>query len=193
MNSFVYRHSLQRLPRGIRESTDDDLPAMMSIFNETAASGANSPVTRPMTYEEVKFYVNLYKRDGLPVYVYERRGEVLGWLSINRFSWGTQACFQTGETAIYVRGDHYGSGIGVVLGKATVLLGRQVGLENLVAWIMAANLPSQKIVTAIGAHLWARLPNIARFGEQRADVLLFGLPLTGSHNVPVQDHVSEAV
>ena len=58
---------------------------------------------------------------------------------------------------------------------------------------MAANLPSQKIVTAIGAHLWARLPNIARFGEQRADVLLFGLPLTGSHNVPIQVHVSEAV
>ncbi|GFM65445.1 GNAT family N-acetyltransferase [Pseudomonas cichorii] len=193
MNSFVPNPELPRLPRGIREFTENDLEAMMNIFNETAGSGANSPVTRPMTYEEVKFYVNLYKRDGLPVYVYERRGEVLGWLSINRFSWGTQACYRTGETAIYVRGDHFGSGIGVLLCKATVILGQQAGLENLVAWIMAANTPSQKIVTAVGAHLWARLPNIARFGEQRSDVLLFGLPLGQSLNVPVRINVSEAV
>ncbi|MFJ4143872.1 GNAT family N-acetyltransferase [Pseudomonas sp. NPDC089734] len=193
MNSFVAKPDLPRLPKGIREFTENDLEAMMKIFNETAATGANSPVTRPMTYEEVKFYVNLYKRDGLPVYVYERRGEILGWLSINRFSWGTQACYKTGETAIYVRGDHYGSGIGVVLGRATVMLGQQAGLENLVAWIMAANTPSQKIVTAIGAQLWARLPNIARFGDQQSDVLLFGLPLGPVQNVPVPINVLEAV
>lgn len=187
MNSFVEAPVMPRLAKGLRESRDSDLPAMMHIFNETAASGANSPVVRPMTLEEVTFYINLYKRDGLPVYVYERRGEVLGWLSINRFSWGTQACYQTGEAAIYVRRDHYGSGIGVALGRGAVILGRQVGLENLVAWIMAANVPSQRIVTAIGATLWARLPNIARFGEQRADVLLYGLPLSVPVSAPAPD------
>ncbi|WP_085583664.1 MULTISPECIES: GNAT family N-acetyltransferase [unclassified Pseudomonas] len=177
MNGFNRRALPATLPRGVRESCDADLPAMMEIFNETAGTGANSPVTRPMTLEEVTFYINLYKRDGLPVYVLERGGEVVGWLSINRFSWGTQACRHTGETAIYVRADRHGSGIGVRLGHATVILGRQFGLETLVAWIMAANRPSQQIVQSIGAVLWARLPNIARFGEERADVLLFGLPL----------------
>lgn len=177
MNGIVRRALSQTLPRGIRESCDTDLPAMMGIFNETAGTGANSPVTRPMTLEQVAFYINLYKRDGLPVYVLERGGEVVGWLSINRFSWGTQACRNTGEAAIYVRADFHGSGVGMRLGHAAVILGRQCGIETLVAWIMAANLPSQRIVQSIGAKLWARLPNIARFGEKRADVLLFGLPL----------------
>lgn len=177
MNGFIAKSFPETLPRGVRESLDSDLPAMMEIFNETAGTGANSPVTRPMTLEEVTFYINLYKRDGLPVYVLERGGQVVGWLSINRFSWGTQACRNTGETAIYVRADRHGSGIGVRLGHATVVLGRQFGLETLVAWIMAANVPSQHIVQSIGAKLWARLPNIARFGEERADVLLYGLPL----------------
>ncbi|MGN7738557.1 GNAT family N-acetyltransferase [Pseudomonas sp. 22526] len=177
MKRIVRRALPQNLPRGMRESCDADLPAMMEIFNETAGTGANSPVTRPMTLEEVTFYINLYKRDGLPVYVLERGGEVVGWLSINRFSWGTMACRNTGETAIYVRADCYGRGIGIRLGHATVILGRQFGLETLVAWIMASNVPSQHIVQSIGAVLWARLPNIARFGEERADVLLFGLPL----------------
>jgi phosphinothricin acetyltransferase len=186
MSSLKQGVPRQVLPRGVRESTDADLPAMMAIFNETADTGANSPVTRPMTLEEVTFYINLYKNDGLPVYVIERGCEVVGWLSINRFSWGTQACRNTGEAAIYVRADHYGRGVGVRLGQASVILARQYGLETVVSWIMGANKPSQHIVQAIGARLWARLPNIARFGETRADVLLFGLPLYEELPSPAQ-------
>ncbi|MBV4464925.1 L-amino acid N-acyltransferase YncA [Pseudomonas sp. F-14 TE3623] len=180
MNDFIAitpATPAQILPRGIRESTDSDLPAMMEIFNETAGTGSNSPVTRALTLEEVAFQINLYKCDKMPVYVLERDGEVLGWLSINRFCWGSQACHTTGEMGIYVRADHCGTGMGVRLARTAVILGRQYGLETIVGWIMAANLPSQRMAQAIGARLWARMPNIARFGQKRADVLMFGLPL----------------
>lgn len=180
MNHFIAippQAPAQILPRGFRESTDSDLPAMMDIFNETAGTGANSPVTRALTLDEVAFQINLYKSDNLPVYVLERGGKVVGWLSINRFSWGSQACHTTGEMGVYVRADHYGTGTGVHIARAAVILGRQHGLETIVGWIMAANLPSQRMAQAIGARLWGRMPNIARFGQKRADVLMFGLPL----------------
>lgn len=165
---------LKRLPRGLRVAQKSDIEAMTMIFNETANTGANSPVTRLITVKELGFYIELYQQDKLPVYVLERDGEIVAWLSINRFSWGTLACRQTGEIALYVRADRCGSGIGVHLGLAALLLGREYGFETMVAWIMASNLASQRIAKYLGGEQWAFLPRIARFGEQRASVMLFG-------------------
>ncbi len=161
------------LPKGLREYTENDLADMLEIFNETALTGANSPVTGPVSIEKLGFYLNYYKNDGLPVYVLERAEKLLGWLSINRFSWGTKACGNTGEVSIYVRKAYYERGVGCQLAQACIPLGRASGIETLVSWVMADNVDSQ-ITEAMGSELWCRLPKIARFGDKRADVLLYG-------------------
>ncbi|MBT2373117.1 GNAT family N-acetyltransferase [Pseudomonas fluorescens] len=164
-------------PSGLRPATDFDLPVMLAIFNETAETGANSPVITPATLEQMRFYINFYKKDGMPVYVLELGGEVVGWLSVNRFSWGTQATGLTGEISVYVRAENVGRGIGASLCQAAVDLARDHGMETVVAWIMRENVVSQKMVQSRGFTLWARLPNIARFAERRTDVMLFGRSL----------------
>ncbi len=162
------------LPKGLREYTENDLADMLEIFNETALTGANSPVTGPVSIEELGFCLDYYKKDGLPVYVLERAKKLVGWLSINRFSWGTKACGNTGEVSIYVRKAFYGRGVGCRLGQACIPLARASGIETLVGWVMADNVDSQLITQAMGGELWCRLPKIARFGDKRADVLLYG-------------------
>ncbi len=103
MNIKRKLRDIDYLPKGLRKYTENDLADMLEIFNETALTGVNSPVTGPVSIEELGFYLNYYKKDGLPVYVLERAEKLLGWLSINRFSWGTKACGNTGEVSIYVR------------------------------------------------------------------------------------------
>ena len=174
MNIFLNKSTLESLPKGLRLANVGDIEAMKNIFNETANTASHSPVTRAITSEELSFYINLYQQDNLPVYVLERRGEIVGWLSVNRFSWGTMACRFTGEISVYVRADHYGSGIGVHLGRASLLIGRDYGLNTLVAWIMASNLASQRIARYLGGEQWGFLPDIACFGRQYASVMLFG-------------------
>lgn len=174
MKTQIRTNALKRTLKELRPVCTSDIDAMSVIFNETANTGANSPVTRPITTKELGFYVNLYQNDNLPVYVLECQGEIVGWLSVNRFSWGTLACRLTGEISVYVRSDYYGSGLGVRLTLASILLGRAYGMETMVAWIMASNLASQKIVQHLGGEQWAFLPNIARFKDKHASVVLFG-------------------
>jgi L-amino acid N-acyltransferase YncA len=178
MTSNFRLKELNALPKEMREYCDADVPVMTEIFNETADTGANSPVMNPLSVEELGFYLNFYRNDGLPVYVYQRHDEIIGWLSINRFSWGTKACKLTGESSIYVRQKYFGKGIGCRLAQAVVYLGKQYGMENIVSWVMEENYASQAIAVAVGSELWCRMPKIACFGEKRADVLLYGLPLS---------------
>ncbi|MCX8956563.1 GNAT family N-acetyltransferase [Erwinia psidii] len=165
---------MKNIPKGIRRANTGDLKAMAFIFNETANTGMNSPVTRSVTLKEFSFYINLYQQDNLPVYVLERDGEITGWFSVNRFSWGTRACYLTGEISVYVRADCYGRGVGILLGKAALRIGRAFGLETLVAWIMASNHASQRIARYLGGEQWGFFPEIASFGKQRTSVILYG-------------------
>lgn len=174
MEKVLNKNTLKHIPAGLRIANENDIEAMRMIFNETAHTGENSPVTRKITTEELHFYIRLYQQDNLPVYVLERNKEIIAWFAINRFSWGTLACRQTGEISLYVRSDRYGSGLGVRLGLASLLIGRDYGLETLVAWIMASNIASQKIAKHLGGEIWGFFPNIARFGQRRASVMLFG-------------------
>ncbi|BBP62173.1 hypothetical protein PHLH4_57630 [Pseudomonas sp. St316] len=90
----------------------------------------------------------------------------------------------TGEVSIYVRGDHIGSGVGIRLGQAAVVLARQYGFETLVAWIIEHNEASKRGVQGLGATQWGRFPGIARFADNRADVVLYGLHLTPGDTAP---------
>jgi phosphinothricin acetyltransferase len=166
------------LPRGVRRYTPDDVEVMMEIFNESALSGVSSPVTRTLSLKEMTFFIDFYVREGDPVYVFERQGEVIAWLTINRFSWGAQACRLTGEVSVYVRSGHIGSGVGVRLGQAAVILAERYGFETLVAWVIDHNEVSKRSVQGLGGEQWGRFPGIAHFGQTRADVVLYGLPLT---------------
>jgi phosphinothricin acetyltransferase len=91
----------------------------------------------------------------------------------------------TGEVSIYVRNDHIGSGVGIRLGQAAVVLARQYGFETLVAWIIEHNEASKRGVQGLGATQWGRFPGIARFADKRADVVLYGLHLIPIETTPI--------
>ncbi|WP_155290538.1 GNAT family N-acetyltransferase [Pseudomonas parafulva] len=185
-------NSRSELPPGVRRYTPEDLPTMTAIFNESALGGTSSPVLRAFSLEEMTFFVDCFVKEGDPIYVLERGGEVVAWLIVNRFSWGAQACRLTGEVSIYVRHDHVGSGVGIRLGQAAVVLARRYGFETLVAWIIEHNAASKRGVQGLGAAQWGRFPGIARFAELRADVVLYGLHLTSEPSTESDVRVEQA-
>lgn len=177
MKTATRLEDIECLPQGLRQYTSDDVIAMQEIFNETAETGVNSPVLRPVSVEEMDRHLAYCKNSGLPVYVMEREGEIAGWLALNRFCWATEACGCTGEMSIYIKQAYIGRGLGRSLAQACVHLARERGLEALVGWVMAENYASQALMERLGFQLWSRLPKIARFGDKRQDVLIFGYHL----------------
>ena len=161
----------------VRKYQCDDLPVVTRIFNESALGRISSPVTGPVSEKQMGFMLDYYVKDGCPVYVVERDGTLAALLCINRFSWGTQACRLTGECSVYVQQQIVGRGLGMRLAPVAIALARDYGFETLVAWVLERNRASRRSVEALGASLWGRFPGIARFEEQRLDVLLYGLHL----------------
>ncbi|GGJ78815.1 GNAT family N-acetyltransferase [Pseudomonas matsuisoli] len=185
------------LPRGIREFRLDDLDSMTEIFNETALRGMVSAATRTVSLEEMTFYIDYFMRLHNPVYVLERHGEVIAWLTVSCFSWGgLQACRITGEANIYARDDAIGRGIGARMGRAAVILAERYGFETLVAWIVEGNHASDQVVQGMGAEKWGYFPGIARFRGKRTSVALYGLgltPLEMRDAFPLYDRQTSAV
>ncbi len=58
MNIKRKLRDIDYLPKGLQEYTENDLADMLEIFNETALTGVNSPVTGPVSIEELGFYLN---------------------------------------------------------------------------------------------------------------------------------------
>ncbi|MEJ2445151.1 MAG: hypothetical protein P8Y42_17145 [Exilibacterium sp.] len=57
MNIKRKLRDIDYLPKGLREYIENDLADMLEIFNETALTGVNSPVTGPVSIEELGFYL----------------------------------------------------------------------------------------------------------------------------------------
>lgn len=165
------------LPHGLQAFAADDLEAMRSILNETIDTAINSTLTETISAQQFAYVVNGYQRQGFPLYVLKRRGEVIGFVWIHSFCWGGDACKRTGETVLYLRKDHQGRGTGVVLARAAILLARRYGFESIVVWILEGNDAAVRIAQAMGLERWGYLPQVARFGEQRRSVNLYGLTL----------------
>ncbi len=55
MNVKRKLRDIDYFPKGLREYTENDLADMLDIFNETALIGVNSPVTGPVSIEELSF------------------------------------------------------------------------------------------------------------------------------------------
>lgn len=165
------------LPKGLQAFAPEDLEAMRGILNETIETGINSTLTEKICAEQFAYVVNGYQRQGFPIYVLKRRGEVIGFVWVHSFCWGGDACRRTGETVLYIRKDYRGRGAGVVLARAALTLASRYGFGSIVVWVLEGNDSSLRIAQAMGLERWGYLPGVARFGEQQRSVNLYGLTL----------------
>ncbi|MFO2462314.1 GNAT family N-acetyltransferase [Pseudomonas sp. 15FMM2] len=169
--------TLTTLPKGLQAFVPEDLEAMRGILNETIETGINSALTEQISSEQFAYVVNNYHRQGFPIYVLKRRGEVIGFVWVHSFCWGGDACRHTGETVLYIRKDHHGRGAGVPLARAAIDLARCHGFESIVVWVLEGNDASLRIAKAMGLERWGYLPNVARLGDQPRSVHLYGRSL----------------
>lgn len=170
--------STDKLPKGLRKFVPTDAPSIFKILNETALTGQNSPFVKPLSVKELASMLAHWVQNNDPIYVIERQGQVVGWLSITPFSWwGRQACSITGEVAVYISQSHISKGLGYRLSQAAILIAKQHGYKNIVTWILEKNSASKALSKAFGGDLWGVFPKIACFGNVQSDVHLLGMSL----------------
>ncbi|MEO6731162.1 MAG: N-acetyltransferase family protein [Ferruginibacter sp.] len=125
----------------VRLANENDLPAMLEIYNEiilnTTAVWHNDPHTLQMRQE----WFALKKEQGYPVFVAEYENELAGFSTIGPFRPWTGYRF-TVENSVYVAATHRGKGIANLLMQPLIDAAKELNLHAIVAGIEASNEPS---------------------------------------------------
>jgi L-amino acid N-acyltransferase YncA len=128
----------------IRRATENDLAAMLDIYNDIILHTTAVYDYNPHTMEMRKQWWDTKQQQGFPVFVAEENGQLLGFSSIGPFrAW---AAYQYSvENSIYVAAPARGKGIGKLLMPPLIEAAKQMGLHTIIAGIDATNESSLRL------------------------------------------------
>ncbi len=132
----------------IRAGNENDLPAIVSIYNHAVIHTTATFDLEPQTLAQRKQWFDQYK-DRYPFLVAEQNGEVLGYVSLSPFRI-KPAYNLTAELSIYVSPHAKGKGIGSLLMKAMIQKASECGLHVLISSITGDNQVSMKLHEKFG-------------------------------------------
>ena len=142
----------------IRAAREDDVPAMLEIYNDiiltTTAVWHNDPHTLKMRQE----WFALKQEQGYPVFVAMHEEQLLGFSTIGPFRPWYGYRF-TVENSVYVAASSRGKGIAKLLMQPLINAAKELGLHAIVAGIEAENEAS------IGLHKTFGFVEVAHFKQ----------------------------
>jgi L-amino acid N-acyltransferase YncA len=156
-----------------RDAVPSDLPDIVDIYNTTIASREITADTEPVSVASRQHWFAGHSPQHRPLWVVEREGEVIGWLSYSDF-YGRPAYAATAELSIYIHPSARGQGLGRYFLTQAVERASDYGIHILLGFIFAHNLPSLRLFDAFGFARWGHLPGVAVLDGVERDLLILG-------------------
>jgi len=133
----------------IRTATEQDLPAMLEIYNDIIINTTAVWQYDTHTLEMRKEWFKTKQEQGFPVFVAEENGTIVGFSTYGSFrAW--QGYKHTVENSVYVASNQRGKGIGKLLMQPLIQAAQQQGIHAIVAGIDAENEVSIKLHQQFG-------------------------------------------
>ena len=133
----------------IREAIEDDLPQLLSIYNDIILHTTAVYDYEPHTLEMRKQWFEAKKQQGFPVYIAEENGRIFGFSSIGPFRAWTAYKYSV-ENSVYVAAEARGKGIGKLLIPPLIEATRKQGLHTIIASIDTSNEASLRLHKSFG-------------------------------------------
>jgi L-amino acid N-acyltransferase YncA len=142
----------------IRNATENDIQAMLDIYNEIIANTTAVFQYEPHTFEMRSEWFAQKQKENYPVFIAEENNEVSGFSTFGQFrNW--QAYKYSVENSVYVRAEQRGKGIGKLLLQPLIDVAKQMQLHTIIAGIVADNEAS------IALHKQFGFVEVAHFKE----------------------------
>src|SRR5687767_13523893 len=149
----------------IRTALEQDLEAMLEIYNDVIVNTTAVYDYQPHTLEMRRQWFRIKEAQGFPVFVAEEHGKVVGFSSIGPFrAWA--AYKYSVENSVYVAADQRGKGIGKLLIAPLVEASIQLNMHTIIAGIDATNEASVKLHRSFGFEEVAHFKQVGyKFGR----------------------------
>ena len=160
----------------IRDAAEEDLPAIVEIYNSTVPSRMVTADPEPVSVESRLAWFREHDPRIRPIWVVEVDGEIAGWFSFEDFR--KRAAYQaTAEVSVYVAEEHRRRGVGRRLLEEAIRRAPELGLKTLTAGAFAHNEPSLRLFEGFGFECWAHYPRVAELDGVERDLVVLGLRL----------------
>ncbi|AFY56088.1 sortase-like acyltransferase [Rivularia sp. PCC 7116] len=160
----------------IRHATENDLPAIVAIYNASIPSRMATADLEPVS---VMSRINWFKKRSPlkhPLWVVETGEVIAGWLSFQPF-YGRPAYHATAEVSIYIASNYQRRGLGKILLQEAIRQSPNLGLKTLIGFIFGHNEASLKLFEQFGFERWGHMPGIAELDGVERDLVILGLRL----------------
>lgn len=133
----------------IRHAIEDDLPAMLDIYNDIILNTTAVWHSEPHTLQMRREWFTAKQEQHHPVFVAVENDIVVGFSTIGPFRPWHGYRF-TVENSVYVAADHRGKGISKLLLPPLIDAARNLGIHAIVAGIEATNIASIELHKKFG-------------------------------------------
>jgi L-amino acid N-acyltransferase len=149
----------------IRQAIEQDLPEMLSIYNDIILHTTAVYDYKAHTLDMRKAWFNTKKEQGFPVFVAEDNGRIIGFSSIGPFrAWA--AYKYSVENSIYVAADQRGKGVAKLLMPPLIDASKALNMHTIIAGIDASNEASIRLHRHFGFEETAHFKQVGyKFGQ----------------------------
>jgi len=160
-----------------RFAVADDLPAIVSIYNQAIRAGGKTADLNELTVSDRFAWFAEHNEAEYPIYVIEHSGQVIGWGSISPYRKGRAALRKTAEISYYLDFAHHRKGLGRQLIKFMLEDCKRLGIQNIFAVLLDINHGSEQLLINTGFTKWGHLPQVANIHGRMCGQLIYGINL----------------
>ncbi|PGH37960.1 MAG: N-acetyltransferase [Candidatus Nephrothrix sp. EaCA] len=156
-----------------RMARQEDLNAIVAIYNSTIASRVATADVEPLSAESRQTWFDEHTPDKRPLWVAERDGEILGWLSFSDF-YGRTAYAAAAELSLYIHEKARGQGLGRYFLTQAIAFAPSIQVHTLLGFVFGHNYPSLKLFEAFAFERWGHMPRVATLDGIERDLVILG-------------------
>ena len=165
----------------IRKAELSDNARITEILNQAIEAGNATAILNIFTPEERLGWLNEHLSGKYVVFVAELGNKVVGWLSLSPYRKGRQAFNHLAEITYYIDYNYQRKGIAGALFEKALQHCKKNGIEMLVAFLYASNIPSVKMLEKLGFERWGLFPAAIRVDSNQFDHVIYGINLKKDH------------
>ena len=157
----------------IRDALEEDLPAIVEIYNAATATRRSTALFGPVSVEERLPWFHRHSPNQFPLWVAEIESQIAGWLSFHEFI-RRPAYNGTAEISVYVHENFRRRGIGRTLLQKAIGDAARLTIRALIGYVLGHNEASLALFESAGFARWGCLPRIAKFETSERDLVIVG-------------------
>jgi L-amino acid N-acyltransferase YncA len=152
----------------IRNANEEDLPAIIDIYNQSIPSGRATADTRPISVADRVEWFRKFDPARRPIWVAEDSGHVVGCVYLSWFYGGRPAYDKTAEISTYIATEYQRRGLGTLLKTKMIEACPRLGVDNVISMYFDHNEATERVNNRLGFQVVGHLPDIADvFGKKR--------------------------